>query len=271
MQAVIDFLEPLVPAGFDVGAFLKGTLAVMLGALLLAAIARLFFGKKSVLSRSISSAISILFIYAITVGITSFNVDLEFLLSPLPFVNISGDYLQLLIFPKEAYPQICEQLLSMIILSFLANLADGWLPQSKNLFAWFFFRCLSVVISMVLHLLATAIITALLPEGLLYWAPTVMLGLLVVMLLVGALKFLVSALLATVHPLIGAFYGFFFANKVGKEITKAMLTTALLAGMVYLLHIAGFSTIYIASSALAAYIPFLVLLLLLWYLVGHIL
>ena len=45
MQAVIDFLEPLVPAGFDVGAKKKKKQNVMLGALLLAAIARLFFGK----------------------------------------------------------------------------------------------------------------------------------------------------------------------------------------------------------------------------------
>ncbi len=271
MQAVIDFLESLVPAGFNAGAFLKGTLALLLVTLVLALIARLFFGKKSVLSRSVSSAISILFIYAITVVIISYGVDLAFLLSPLPFVSISGDYLQLLIYSSSAYPQICDQLLGMIILAFLANLADGWLPQGKNLLSWFFFRCLSVLIAMVLHLLANAVIQTFLPEGLLYWAPVVLLGLLLVLLFMGLIKLIFGAILSSVHPLIGFFYTFFFANKVGKEITKSILTTALLAGMVYVLHLMGCSAIFIASSALAAYLPFLILLLALWYLVGHLL
>ncbi len=271
MQPIIDFLASLAPAGFDAAAFLKGALLLLAGTLLVSLVGRLIFGKKSVLSRAISSAISILFIYAISIVIISFGVDLKFVLSPLPFVEVDGNYLKLLIYSKEAYPLICDQLLAMIILAFLTNLADGWLPQGKNIFSWLFFRCLSVVIAMFLHLVANAVITSFLPEGLLTWAPVILLGLLVLMLLVGALKLVVGALLSTVHPLIGFFYSFFFANVVGKQISKAVLTTALLAGMVYLLHTMGCTAIYIASSALAAYIPFLILLLALWFLVGRIL
>lgn len=271
MDPIIDFFKSLLPEGFDAMAFIKGSLVLLLGVFLLALLARIFFGKKSTLNRSISSAISILFIYVITIVITSFGVDLEFILSPLPFVSISGDYLQILIYSKEQYQLICDQLLSMIILAFLANLADGWLPQGKNLFSWFFFRCLSVMIAMLLHLLANAVIQAFLPEGLLYWAPVILLGLLVILMLLGALKIIVGALLSTTHPFIGILYTFFFANAVGKQISKAVLTTAILAGMVCGLHYLGCSAIFIASSALAAYIPFLAVLLLVWYLVGHLL
>ena len=159
----------------------------------------------------------------------------------------------------------------MIILAFLANLADGWLPKGKKLFAWFFFRCLSVMIAMLLHLLANAILNVLLPEGLLLWAPVVLLGLLFLMMAVGALKILVGALISTVNPVIGALYTFFFASIIGKQISKAVLTTALLAGIVWLLYSLGITAVFIASAALAAYIPLLIILLVLWYLVGHIL
>ena len=40
----------------------------------------------------------------------------------------------------------------------------------------------------------------------------ILLGLLILLLLVGALKIVIGALLATVNPRIGAFYTFFFAT-----------------------------------------------------------
>lgn len=270
MDKIISLLESIVPEGFQIEAFLKMALFLVLGIVVIGVIGRLAFGKGSVLNRSVSSAISILFIYVITIVIYSFGVNLQFVLAPLPFVNLENNYLTLLIYSKSQYPQICNQLLSMIILAFLANLADGWLPRGKHLLGWFFFRCLSVVIAMVLHLIANAILNVLLPEGLLIWAPVVLLGLLVVMMLVGSLKLLVGLLLSTVSPLIGALYTFFFANVIGKQISKAVLTTGILAAIVWLLHYLGISAIYIASAVLSAYIPLLIILLVLWYLVGRV-
>jgi hypothetical protein len=124
---------------------------------------------------------------------------------------------------------------------------------------------------MVLHVIANAIITAFLPEGLLVWAPVVLLALLIIMMCVGALKLVVGAILTTVNPLIGILYTFFFANVVGKQLSKAVLTTVILSAIVYLLNYLGATTILIASAALLAYIPFLIILLILWYIVGRLL
>lgn len=269
MEAIIQFVESLVPPGFEIELFLKAAVLLLLGIFVIGVIGRLLFGKGSTLSHCVSSAISILFIYAVTVVIYSFGVNLEYVLSPLPFVDLAGDYLIIQIYDKTLYLQICDQVLSMIILAFLANLADSWLLRGKHLIGWFFFRCLSVMIAMILHLIASALINALLPQGLLTWAPMILLGLLIVLLLTGALKIVVGALLGSVHPLIGILYTFFFANIVGKQITKAVLTTAILAGIVFLLNQLGATVIYIASSALAAYAPFLLLLLVIWYIVGR--
>lgn len=271
MDAIVSFVESIVPSGFAIEAFLKCALTLFICFIALGLLGRLFFGKKSTLNRSVSSAISILFIYVVTVVIHSLGVNLAFLVSPLPFVTISGDYMSVFAFSGAHYTVICDHVLSMIILAFLANLSDGWLPTGKNVFSWIFFRCLSVLLAMILHLIAFAIIHSFLPEGLLVWAPVVLLGLLVLLLLVGCLKVVVGLVLSTVHPLIGILYTFFFANVVGKQITKAILTTGILVGVVYLMNYFGATAVFIASSALIAYIPFLLLLLVFWYIIGHLL
>ena len=98
------------------------------------------------------------------------------------------------------------------------------------------------------------------------------LGMLLVLLLaVGGLKIVVGAVLSTVNPLIGAFYTFFFATLVGKSLTKAILTTAILAAIVLALTYVGVGAVSIAAAALVAYIPLLLVLLVVWYIVGRLL
>ena len=271
MDKFVAWIESIVPSGFEIEAFLKTALLLIAGVLIIGIAGRLIFGKKTTLTQSVSSAISILFIYAITIVIHSCGVNLGFLVSPLPFITISGEYMSIFQYEGVHYTLICDQVLGMIILSFLANLTNSWLPTGKNLFAWFFFRTISVLLAMVLHVIANAVITAFLPEGLLVWAPVVLLVLLIVLMCVGALKLLVGAILTTVNPLIGILYTFFFANVVGKQLSKAVLTTVILSAIVYLLNYVGATTIFIASAALMAYIPFLIILLIVWYIVGHLL
>ena len=91
------------------------------------------------------------------------------------------------------------------------------------------------------------------------------------MLLTGALKLLVGVVLSTVNPLIGALYTFFFATVVGKAITRAVFTTGILAVLIMVLKYMGIAIISIAASALVAYIPLLLLLLILWYVINRLL
>ena len=84
MEAINNFFQSILPEGFNGFGFLRSVLLIGLGILAIATVGRLIFGRNSVLNRSVSSAISILFIYAITIVIYSTGVDLRFLLSPLP-------------------------------------------------------------------------------------------------------------------------------------------------------------------------------------------
>lgn len=264
MESIIHFFNS---HGVDFWLFLKAAAILLFSVLLLGFIGRFAFGKRSVLNKGVSSAIGILFVYAATVVIHSTGARFEWLLSPLPFVSISGDNLYLFVFEGAHYTTTYGQILSMIILAFLMNLADSWLPRGKNPVSWLFFRCLSILVALLLHLGVTWLFTTYLPEGIVIYAPVILLALLLIMLLTGALKFVIGALLSTVNPLVAALYTFFFANFVGKQVTKAILTTALLSILVFVLNKIGCVAISIVSAALIAYIPFLILLVVIWYVV----
>lgn len=267
MDFIVNYFNSL---GLDFWPLLKTGLILLLGTFLVSIFGRFIFGKRSALNNAVSSAIGILFIYAVTVVLKSLGAQFESLITPLPFVSISGDQMYIFTFQGADYTVICSEVLSMIILSFLVNLADGWLPRGKNIFSWIFFRCLTVVIAFVLHLIVVGLFATYLPEGIVTYAPAILLGLLVILLLTGALKIVVGALLSTVNPIIGGLYTFFFATVIGKQVTKAVLTTALLSALVFLLNYVGCTVISIASAALMAYIPFVIVLIVLWFIVCRI-
>lgn len=263
MDNISTFLQSLIPAGFDFQNFFKTLLILTAAVLIMGLLARLLFGKKSLLNRSLSSAISILFIYIITVCIHSLGVNLQFLLSPLPFVSIRGEYLYI----STELSQLATHLLSMVSLSFLANLADSWLPDGKGVLGWFFFRCISVLLAMLLHLITISIINALLPSIILLWTPRILLIALGLMIFLGLLK----VPFAVTNPLFAALHNFFFKHTVGKMIYRGVLTTIIIATVVYTLNFLGINTIYIASGVLISYLPILLILLGIWFLIGHLL
>ena len=261
----------LASVNFDTATFLKAAGILAVGTILLGVIGRFVFGKRSALNHSVSSAICILFVYAGTVVLYSLGARYQRFIAPLPFVSFTGSRMQLFSFAHSDYTVICTQVLSMIILSFLANLFEGILPKGKRFIGWLFFRTLGIVLAMAAHLVVTWLFNSYLPQGLVTYAPTILLALLVLLLLVGALKIIVGAVLATVHPLIGAFYTFFFATVVGKALSKAVLTTAILSGIIAAMNYIGVTAVSIAGEALIAYIPLLIVLVIIWYIVSRIL
>ncbi len=262
MESIIALFDTF---GIDFYTFLKAALILLIGTLLFSTVGRFAFGKRSVLSNAVSSVFGIIFIYAVSVVLRSAGAQYSTLIAPLPFVSISGDTMTLFSFAGAHYTTICSEVLSMIFLAFLVNLADGWLPKGKSIFGWIFFRCLTVVVAYILHLIVVGLFATYLPEGIVIYAPVILLALLLVLILTGALKIVVGALLSTVNPIIGGLYTFFFATVIGKQITKAVLTTAFLSGLVIALRYIGVSVISIVSTALVAYIPIMLILVVLWY------
>lgn len=271
MQIITDLLSPVLPDGFDIPGFIRFVLVVVVGMTLLGFVGRIACGKRSSLNHSVSAAIGILFMYAASVVAYSFGSVLNSYLAPLPFVTLAEDQLHLFSFIGATVPEMSSQVLSMVILAFLVNLIDSWLPKSKKLLGWLLRSVMTVVLAFVVHGIATRLIAAFLPEILVSWATTALLAILAFMLLLGLLKVVLGVVLAAVNPIIAGIYAFFFSHRIGKMLSQAVLTTVILSVLILILNHTGFTVISIASSALAAYIPLLVILLILWYILGHLL
>ena len=272
MNSLISNVMQYIPAEIDLLSSVKFIGIVAVGILVLGFLGRITMGKRSDLNHAVSSAVGILFIYGLTVVIYSFGVTLlERFLSPLPFVSISGDYLTLLDFRGSEITDICYHILSMVILAFLINLLDTLIPKGENVFIWYLLRFTTGLLSMVLHAIVSWALATYLPDVLVTYAPILLLAVLALMLLLGLLKLILGVALTAVNPILGAIYAFFFSHMIGKQVSKAVLTTLLLSVLVFVLNELGYTVICIASAVLTAYIPLVIVLLILWYLVGHLL
>lgn len=272
MNSVLSDITEMIPENVDWVAAAKLFAIFTAVSLVLGFVGRVALGKRSSLNHAVSSAMGILFIYAVTVVVYTFDpADMSRFLSPLPFVSFSGDTLTVFTFTNAEFPAICSQVLSMVILAFLVNLLDSLIPKGKRIITWYLYRFLTVALAMGLHFIVTWLFGAFLPGVLVTYAPMILLAVLAFMLLLGVAKIVLGVVLTAVNPVIGAIYTFFFSNMIGKQITKAVLTTALLCALVLLLEYFGLTMVSIAAVALSAYIPLVLILLVLWYLLGHVL
>lgn len=259
MEQVIEFFKNLdidytyfgITAGF-----------LLIGSFICGSIGRFVFGKNSVLADSASSSLGILSIYLICFILFCSNVNISFL--SLPFLTFTQEGASVFSFSGWDYRLICGQVLNAIILAFAMNLIDRWLPKGKNLFTFLLFRALCIVGATLCYTALIFLANKYLPIDFMLYAPAVLLGILVLMLATGALKVIVGVVLSTVNPLIAALYTFFFANIIGKQITKAVFTTVLITACAYLLDYLKVAFIPFSTDALFLFAPGLLIILIIW-------
>lgn len=244
---------------------------VLVALVILALIFRIFKRKCIELSHGLSAALSILFLVLIAaVADALTDADLSSYLASLPFVTIGNGWLSLFPFHASDVSAISYQLLSMIVLAFCVNLYDTFLPRSGKLFTWILNRILSIALAAVTFCAVMWLVELFLPEVMVVYASQILLGLLVLLLLLGIVKFLLGLMLTVANPILGAIYAFFFSNRIGKQLSKAVLTTGILAALVLLLHHFGYDKLPMDAATLPAYIPVTAVLLVIWYLTGQI-
>ncbi len=270
--AFIGSAVEMIPVNVDILSVLKLILVIAAASTVFGLVGRVAFGRHSELNCAVSSAIAILLLYVLTVIIYTFRPwNLDSFLSPLPFVAFRGDRMYLLFHQGAEFRTLCSRVLDLVILAFLVNLLDTIVPRGKSVFGWYFFRLLSVGLCFILYFLLNQVILKYIPGVLVMYAPTILLCILVGMMLLGLINAVLSALVIAVNPVLGAIYAFFFSNVIGKQLSKAVLTTIILGALGYLLERWGYTVIAISATALPAYLPLLAAVLVLWYFVGHIL
>ena len=272
LSGIVRDVSGLIPVDLDLFQIGKFLLLFAAGSLILSVLGRFILGKHSSLNHSLSSVMAILFIYAVTIMVYTFKPwNLERLLSPLPFVTFFNDYM--VVMPVVGiYPTVlARELLSLIILAFLVNLLDTFIPRGKSILGWFCLRLITVGLSMGLHLLVHWAFDTYAPTMIAEYAPLILVILLVSLLALGFVNAVVGLVIAVTNPFAAAVYTFFFSNIVGKQVTKAVFTTGILCVILFFMDQAGLSFIHISMTALTAYGPVALVSVVLWYLIGHLL
>lgn len=272
LSSIIRHAYYYFPRELDLANAAQFMLYFAAASLVLGVTGRVVLGKRSSLNHSLSSAMGILLVYAITIVVYTFKPwQLEQFLSPLPFVTFSGEYLIVLPLNDTAFPALCTELLSLVILAFLVNLIDTIIPKGETVLGWYLLRFVSVVLSMGLHYGVTWAFHTYLPDFLITYAPAVLLLILVFMLFSGFVSLILGLIISIQSPFLGAMYTFFFTNILGKQVSKAVFSGAVITAIVYLIGYAGYTIVPVTAASLLAFIPLALLALILWYLIGHLL
>ena len=250
--------------------YLKFLGILIFGFLLISSMARFLLGKKAQINQAVTASVEIFFVYVIAVVFYALGLKLDIFIAPLPLVALTEDYLVFFPILSADFTLLCDQLLHLLIIAFLVNLVNGWIPAGKHWVVWIFLRFLTVVASVALIYGAELLLATFVPQGLADYAPTVLLCVLIALVLLGSLKLLVGATMALSNPIIAALYTFFFANYVGRALSKAILSTALVSGIVITLNALEIFAVHIAASVLGAYIPLLLIVFGLWLLIGYV-
>ena len=272
LKDTIRHAASYLPSEIDFMSMAQFLLYFAAASLVLGGISRMVLGRRSSLSHSLSSVMAVLFIYTITVIIYTFKPwNLDILLSPLPFVTFSEHYLIIHPITDLTFPALCTQLLSLLILTFLINLVDTLIPEGEGAVGWLLLRLITVLGSFGLHLLVSWAFRTYLPEALVTYAPMVLLGILLILLGSGVVSLMMGLVIAITSPFLGAMYSFFFSNIIGKQISKSIFTGGVICGILWLMEHFGLVVILITPAALLTYIPLALVLVGLWFLIGHLL
>lgn len=272
LRAVMQHASSYLPTEISFISVAQFMLYFAAASLILGVMSRVVLGKRSSLNHSLSSVMGILFVYIITIVIYTFKPwNLDILLSPLPFATFSDHYLIIHPITDLQFAALCEDLLSLIILAFLINLIDTFMPQGENVVSWFLLRLITVLVCFAIHILVSWASHTYIPGVLVDYAPMILLIILVFMLLSGVLTLILGLIISISNPFLGAMYSFFFSNVVGKQISKAIFTTGVLCVILYLMDYFGLIVIIISPAALLTYIPLALVMVVLWYLTGYLL
>lgn len=272
MENTFSTLKSYIPAVPEMPGMLKFIVIFAFLSIFLGLLGRVIFGVRSDMNHAISSVMGIFFIYLIVVVVYTFDVPfVKDYLFPLPFISFADDTLFLFSFQNATFTVICAHVLSMLLLAFMVSILDLLVPKGSKMLVWYLLRTLSIILSIVLYTVASQLIDKHLPEIFIQYAPIVLVAIIGVMLLLAVTKVIFATVLTISNPIIGALYTFFFSNIVGKQLSKAALATIIFSVLLLILEHFGFAAISITTAALITYIPLILALLVLWYLIGHVL
>lgn len=238
-------------------------------------LARFTLGKDSSLKHAICSALAILMLYAMCVVVYTFSPkDFTHYLNRLPlggFMELDDGQKVFVLNTLRGLnaPQMCYQLLRIFMLSLMINMLGSFTPDKLKGLGWLVYRVFTLVCAIGINYVLYKLIDALVPFVLKSYWPMIILSILAFSFSMGFLKFLLAMLMTEVNPVFGSFYTFFFTNKFGKNFSRAVGTTIVVALFMVVMEHLGYGILRVSPADLKAYVPFTLSMFFLWIIVGR--
>lgn len=251
-------LSSLLPHLDGSAAWMPAAEAALIFAVILfaaGAVFRISLGKGSNWTRALCAAVIVLLVYLTEVLLQLFLPQIRTQLPHLPFVYVDQQRFLLGNLERLSEPALFGGLVRLMILSFLVNLLDDFLPKGESFGNWCLWRGVLVVLALALYNFICPILEAAMPALFTVWAKPLILGCWIMILLSGAVKVLMGLILTVVNPLVGIVYAFFFSHKVGSQMSKAILTTLILTAVIAVLNHLEVLVFAFGSFSPAVYAP----------------
>jgi hypothetical protein len=248
-----------------------------------------FTGKGPQLKEGIIAALSILIMYVGCVLIYKYKpIGLDDYLTPLPFLEFREDSLWLVVYEfnekgKLCFPKLCSEIASLFLLAFLVNQIYFFKPGNLKTPGWLVFRFISTLFCIGVHYAVYKVLQKgirMIPAGSVLetarpYFPIALLSVVLFLFALGLAKRMLQHFFKVVNPTFEGLAGFFFVNKFGVIVTRAIYSTAILSLFAYGLQntCAKYSLpACVTLSALSSWgIGTLAALFVLWIMVGFLL
>lgn len=267
VQSMIPSISGYV-LGLDWVTLGRMALLMGVGVCILGGLLRLVFGKGSAMVKAVSACIHVVLIYLIAITLYALAPQLRSAIPPLPFLSIQADHCAILDFTALSAESFFSGIFQLFILSFLANLMEDLIPKGSKLLGWYFYRLLSACCALGMYLGIYLLICRFAPQIFGTWAIYILLSIWILIGILGLSKGLLTLIAAVFNPLLGLLFAFFFKNLVGRQLTKAILTSLLFLGILYGLLHCGFTGFVFSGFSIAAFAPSLFISLICLYLFG---
>lgn len=233
-----------------------------------------FFGKPAHMRRALSVSMNILLIYCIFMVCYVFNpLGIQDYLGRLhlPYIKFEEDKLLFLFSIHNTFPELCTQILGMVFLAFIVSQVFEFVPGNLTPLGMRTYRFIATLFSIGVYYGACRVVAKVIsyiPEKLLPFLPIALLGAFTLLFILGWMKRIMVKMLVLVNPTFDGLAGFFFNNRFGKHLTRAMYATFFLTLLAVGLEWALIREFTMTPAGLLDGIYAFICLLILWTLVG---
>lgn len=271
METILNYIRALLQPPYTY------LLCFALAVFVLGAVLRLAGGAAKTFPRAASACFAILFIYVVSICTMGAEGQTKVLLNALPFFGQVSDAAGIFVMMRTSFSAFLLEAAQLLILSFIINLLQDLLgkliqPQCDShllrFFVWYFWQCVIVCIGLAANYGAYLLIRRYLSDRALKWILVGLLILLTAAMVLMALRLLLRSVAFFARPVFTLLSGFFFTNRIGRNLTNAFLTTAALTLIVVAADRIGWLLpLTYGGILLTSFAPVLILLLVIWYLV----